>query len=264
MGRGVALQPLGRSRRRLHLGQAIDLIVVEEHRHVHVVTDGVDPVGRADAAAIAVTGVDEHVQVLAGHAYALGQRQRAPVDTMEAVGLHVMGEAAGATDPRHEHGLLWSELLVTTQTLYRRQDRVVATSGAPAWHATLVILEFVALFVEFSRQRLAAVAMDLSPWRLLAAGRIMWIEPFPYRLTDRAGLDRRAPYLTPAVYVDQIAGSQQHRQRRMAPVVLVYEPVLQAITPVRSMVMTLSKRRMMSSIPGAIGCRNLRCTEETL
>jgi len=73
--RGVALGAARRGRRGLHLGQTVDLVIVQEHRHVHVVADGVDPVRRADAAAVAVAGVDEDLEVGPREPDALGNRQ---------------------------------------------------------------------------------------------------------------------------------------------------------------------------------------------
>ena len=58
--RRVALEAARRRRRRLLLRQPVHVVVVQDRRQVHVVADRVDPVRRADAAAVAVAGVDEH------------------------------------------------------------------------------------------------------------------------------------------------------------------------------------------------------------
>jgi hypothetical protein len=143
----IAFQALRRGRRRLHLGQAVDLIVVQEHGQIHVVADRMNPMRGADAAAVAVARVDEHVQIRAGDPDALGDRQGAPVDAVKAVGPHVVRKAAGAPDARDEHRLLRSQLLVTAQPLHGREDGVVAAARAPARHAALVVLQLVARLV---------------------------------------------------------------------------------------------------------------------
>ena len=141
----VALRSLRRGRRGLLLRQAVDVIVVQQHGHVHVVADRVEPVRGADAATVAVAGVDEDVQIGTGELDALGDRQRTAVNAVEAVGAHVMRQAARAADSRDEDGLLRLEALVTAQALDGGKDGVVAAALAPAWHATLVVLECVVL-----------------------------------------------------------------------------------------------------------------------
>ncbi len=106
-----------------------------------------DPVRGADAAAVAVAGVHEDVQVRPLHLDALGDRKRPAVKAVEAVGLHVVGEPAGAADARDEDGLLGRQLLVAAQPLHGRQDAVVATPRAPARNVALVILQSVVLVV---------------------------------------------------------------------------------------------------------------------
>src|SRR6185436_18643101 len=49
---------------------------------------------------------------------------------------------------RDEHGLLGLEALVAAKALHGREDRVVAATGAPARHSSLVVLELVAPVVE--------------------------------------------------------------------------------------------------------------------
>ena len=150
-GRRVALQADRRGRRGLLLGEAVDLVVVQDRRQVHVVADRVDPVRRADAAAVAVAGVDEHREVGPRHLHALGDRERAAVDAVEAVRLHVVREARRAADARHEHRALRRQVLVAAQPLHRGEDRVVAAAAAPARHAALVVLELVVGFVQLDQ-----------------------------------------------------------------------------------------------------------------
>ena len=69
------------------------------------------------------------------------------MDAVESIGLHIVRKAAGAADARDEHRLFGPQILVTTQALHRREDGVVAATGAPARHATLIILKLVMLIV---------------------------------------------------------------------------------------------------------------------
>ena len=146
--RRVALRAERRGRRCLLLRQAVDVVVVQQHGDVHVVADRVDPVRGADAAAVAVAGVHEHVQVGPRHLDALGDRQRPAVDAVEPVGAHVVRQAARAADAGDEDRLLRLQPLVAAEPLHGREDRVVAAALAPARHAALVVLERVVLLEE--------------------------------------------------------------------------------------------------------------------
>src|SRR5262249_19004150 len=56
----------------------------------------------------------------------------APVDRVEAEGVHVVGEAARAADPRDHDELLARDAQIREDGLDRAQDAVVAAPGAPA------------------------------------------------------------------------------------------------------------------------------------
>jgi hypothetical protein len=110
-----------------------------------------DPVRGADAAAVAVAGIDEHRQIRPRQLHTLGDRERAPVDTVKAVSLHVVRETARAADARHEDGALRRQVLVAAQALDCGEDRVVAAAAAPARHSALIVLEIVVLLVELDQ-----------------------------------------------------------------------------------------------------------------
>ena len=198
-GRRVALGADLRGGRRLLLRQAIDLVVVQDHGQVHVVPDRVDPVRGPDRAAVAVASVDEHVQVRARHLDALGERERAAVDAVEPVGLHVVREAARAADPGHEHRALRREVLVAAQPLDRREDRVVAASAAPARHAALVVLEGVVFLVQLDDE-----LAECGAHRLLSFARI-----------HSASLARRAAATWPGLIGWPLASVQQSTSTRV-------------------------------------------------
>jgi hypothetical protein len=127
------------------------VIIVQDHREIHVVANRVNPVRGANAAAIAVTGVHEHCEIRPRELDALGDREGAPVDTVEAVRLHIMRQPARAADARDEHGALGLQILVATEPLHRGENRVVAATAAPPRHAALIILEIVTLRVELDQ-----------------------------------------------------------------------------------------------------------------
>ena len=116
----------------LALGQAVDLVVEQQHLDVHVAAQGVDEVVAADREAVAVAGDDPHLQVGVGQPQAGGEGRCAAVDGVEAVGVHVVGEAAGAADPGDERHLLARHADGGERLLHLGEDRVVPAAGAPA------------------------------------------------------------------------------------------------------------------------------------
>jgi hypothetical protein len=142
--RGVAFQPAWRGWRGLVLGQAIDLIVVQQHGHVHVVADRMQPVRGTDAATIAVAGGDKDMQVGAADLDAFGDRQGAAMGAVEPIGVHVMRQPRRTADPGNADGLFGWQLFVPAQFLHGGQDGVVAAPGAPARRdPALIVGQFI-------------------------------------------------------------------------------------------------------------------------
>ena len=133
----------------MFLGQPVYAIIQHDGRHVHVVAQGVNPVRSADAAAITIAHDDEYVQIGAFDLDALGDRQGAAVQTVKAVGLEIVREAAGAADPGDEYRLLGRQSLVATQALYSGEYTVVAATDAPARYYTLIVLDSEAFVDQF-------------------------------------------------------------------------------------------------------------------
>src|SRR5207247_4683868 len=52
-------------------------------------------------------------------------------DGVEAEGVHVVREPAGAADPRDHHELLLGDAQLREDGLHRGEDRVIAAAGAP-------------------------------------------------------------------------------------------------------------------------------------
>ena len=81
---------------------------------------------------VAVAGDDPHVEVGPGHGQPGGDGRRPAVDAVHPVGVHVVREAGGAADARHEHRVLAAHAEVGHQHLDGGEDRVVAAARAPA------------------------------------------------------------------------------------------------------------------------------------
>ena len=116
----------------LALGEAVDPVVEEQDRHVHVAAQRVDQVVAADRQRVAVTGDDPHREVLAGRGDAGRDRRRAAVDRVHAVGVEVVGEPRRAADAGDEHDVLAAQAEVGQERLDGLEHGVVAAPGAPA------------------------------------------------------------------------------------------------------------------------------------
>ncbi len=121
-----------RGRRVLALGQTVDLVVVQDDLQVHVAAQDVQDVVAADAQGVAVTGDHPDAELGPGGLEAGGDGRRAAVDAVEAVGVHVVGQAAGAADAGDEDDVLARDAEVGHDALGLGEDRVVAAAGAPA------------------------------------------------------------------------------------------------------------------------------------
>src|SRR6185437_10854179 len=115
----------------LALGQPVDAVVEQQDLQVHVAAQRVDQVVAADGQCVAVAGDHPHAQVGAGGGQAGGDGGGASVDGVHPVGVHVVGEAAGAADPGDEHDVLPRDTQGGHQALDRGQDRVVTTPRTP-------------------------------------------------------------------------------------------------------------------------------------
>ena len=122
-------------RRVLPLGQTVDLVVEEEDLDRDVAAQRVDQVVAADREGVAVAAHHPDREVRAREREPGGERGRAAVDAVDAVGVHVVGEAAGAADPRDEDDPLRGQPKLGQELLDGGEDRVVAaargTSASP-------------------------------------------------------------------------------------------------------------------------------------
>ena len=97
-----------------------------------VAAQGVDEVVAADGQGVAVAGDDPDVEVGPGHGQAGGQGRGPAVDGVDAVGVHVVGEAGGAADAGDEDHVLPRDAELGHEHLDGGEDGVVAAAGAPA------------------------------------------------------------------------------------------------------------------------------------
>src|SRR5215510_3831989 len=119
-------------RRVLPLREPVDPVVEEQDGQVHVAAQDVQHVVAADREPVAVTRDHEDLQLGPRHPEPGGDRRRPAVDRVEAVGVHVVREAARAADSGNEDDVLLGNPQVGHRFLDRRQDGVVAAARAPA------------------------------------------------------------------------------------------------------------------------------------
>src|SRR5580658_6170161 len=120
-------------RRILPFGQAVDTVVEEQEFEIDVAAEHMHQMVAADGEAIAVTGNDPYVEVGARDLQPGGEGRCAAVNRMEAVGVHVIGEAAGAADTRDKDNIFARHAEFRHHALDLGQNRVITASGAPAY-----------------------------------------------------------------------------------------------------------------------------------
>ena len=129
--RGRAVGAFTAGRRVLAFGQAVDLVVEQQHLAVQVAAQQVHRVVAADAHPIAVAGDQPDIQFRIGQLDAGRHGRGAAVDGVEAIAFDVVGETAGAADARNEHRLGRVRAQFRQGTLHRLEDRIVAAARAP-------------------------------------------------------------------------------------------------------------------------------------
>ena len=117
----------------LAFGEAVDLVVEEHDVDVDVSAYGVDEVVAADGEAVAVARDLPYGHLRIGHFVACGYCGGASVDCVEAVCVHVVGQARAAADTRY-HGSLVRGYSQRGHGLVESVEYgVVAAAGAPAY-----------------------------------------------------------------------------------------------------------------------------------
>ena len=129
------LAELGR-RRVLAFGQAVDPVVEQQDVDVEVAPQAVDQVVAADADSASPSPVTTQTDSSGPATFKPGgDRRRAAVDAVEAVGVHVVREAAGAADAGDEDDVLARHAELRQHLLHLGEDRSSrrsrGTSGRP-------------------------------------------------------------------------------------------------------------------------------------
>ena len=115
----------------LALGEAVDPVVVDEIRDVQVAATRIDQVAGANAVAVAVTAGHKNFKVLIGQLDAGRHVEGAPVQGVQAVGVDVVRELAGAADARNHRYLVRRTSKLGQGLLDRAQNPKVAAAAAP-------------------------------------------------------------------------------------------------------------------------------------
>src|SRR5258706_9360645 len=86
----------------------------------------------ADAEAIAVAGCHPHAKVGARNLQAGSNRRCAAMDSVKAVGVHIIGEPAGTSDAGDKYHIMPRNIQLGHNTLYLCKDGIIAATRAPS------------------------------------------------------------------------------------------------------------------------------------
>ncbi len=114
------------------LGQAVDPIVEQQDRHVHIAAQRVDEMIATDRQRVAVAGDHPDRQIGPGDRQTGGDGGRAAVDGVNTVGVQVVREPARASDPGNEHQILTAQPEFGQETAHGREDDVITAPRTPA------------------------------------------------------------------------------------------------------------------------------------
>ena len=121
-----------RSGRVLSLRQTVDAVIEEQNFDANVTAQHVNGMVAADGQRVAIARGYPNFQFRVGDFDSGGYRRCATMDRVEPVGVHVVREAAGATDARDHHEILPANAKLRKDGLHRREDGVIAAAGTPA------------------------------------------------------------------------------------------------------------------------------------
>ena len=134
LGRGLGLGTAEGARRELALGHTIDTVIEEHQVDVDVTAAGVDEVVTTDGGAVTVASDHPHTQFRVGQLHASGASGGTTVDAVEAVGVHIIREARGASDAGHHHDVFLLNAQLGKYVLHGLQDGMVTAARAPFHH----------------------------------------------------------------------------------------------------------------------------------
>ena len=125
-----------RGRRRLPLGQAVDLVVVHEDLDAHVPADRRHQVIAAFAVAVAVPGRHDHRHAAVRDPDAGRNRQRPSVEAVEGVAFRIVRKLCRLADAGDDRDLMRFEAEFDQGILEGLEDRKVAASRTPGRNLT--------------------------------------------------------------------------------------------------------------------------------
>ena len=112
-------------------GEPVNTVVEDDIGHVEVAPAAVDEISGADTVAIAVATHRHHCELMVRELRAGGDRQRAAVQRVEAVGVDVVGRFPRTADAGNHRDSMWRDLQLKERLLDRAQDSEIATAGTP-------------------------------------------------------------------------------------------------------------------------------------
>ena len=140
VGRRLAHEATGRRGAVLALGEPVDAVVEQNHVQVDVPAVGMDEMVAADGQTVTVAAHLPHGEGRIGHLCACGDGCRTAVDGVHAIGGHVVGQTAAASDAADDGDVLGCHAYFGHGLVQTCQEEVVAASGAPSWLSFLVLL----------------------------------------------------------------------------------------------------------------------------
>ena len=124
----------------MSLRQSVDAVVEQNHVEVDVASVGVDEMVSADGEAVAVAAYLPNLKVGVCHFAAGGYGSGASVNGVHAIGGHVVGQTAAASDAADDGDVLGCHAYFGHGLVQTCQEEVVAASGAPSGLPFLEIL----------------------------------------------------------------------------------------------------------------------------
>ena len=131
IGRGGRPAAVRRQRRVLAARHAIDAVVDDDGREVHVAPRRVDEVVAADGRAVAVAHGHQHLQAGVGHLDAGGGGQRPAVGAVVPVKVQIVVEIARAADAGGDHHVVLRDAQVLHRPDHGADHRADAAPGTP-------------------------------------------------------------------------------------------------------------------------------------
>ncbi len=131
VGGRLCHEALAGGRAGLAFREAVDLVIKDEIRDVHIPFHRVHRVPEANRVGIAVAGADDGVEVFIGAFDALREGERAPVRGVRAVAIVIAADAGRAADTGNEGDIFKSPAFLGADGRNRILNPEVAAAGAP-------------------------------------------------------------------------------------------------------------------------------------